>query len=325
MSLVKVVVLDDLHDVVRSNLTAELGKGLDITVHRLRAGNEEALIDRVADAEVVATIRARSTLTRTVIESLTRCRLISQLGGKTDHIDLDAATARGIPVVYTPNCGDQAVAEFVMASIYAHLRSIPGHAAEMRAGRWLPSVGREARGRTLGLVGFGPIARRLSEIATACGMRVIAWSPTLHRERAASAGAEAVSFAHCLESSDVVSLHVPGGASTRALIGEAELAAMKPSAVLVNTSRGSVVDEEALLNALRGQRLGGAVLDVFDDEPVHPDNPLLKLPSVIAAPHVAWSTEETYAAFVHEGFTNIQEFLRGSARHIVNSEVLGPS
>ena len=276
---------------LRSSLAAPGGK-VEIVVVDPRDRN--GFDHEIADAEVLLHVLER--VTEDMIDAAPKLRLIQKIGVGVDTIDLEACRRRDIAVCNMPGTNTAAVAEMTLALMLAVLRRIARMDAETRAGRgWslapelLDGLG-EIGGRTVGLVGYGGVAQRLVPVLRALEARPIVWS------RHAPAGlVEAVGLDELVERADIVSLHVPAAAETIDLFNAERIAAMKPGAILINTARGALVDENALVDALIAGRLGGAGLDVFRREPLSPDHPLLRLPNVVLTPHVAWPTDGTLA------------------------------
>ncbi len=248
------------------------------------------------------------------IETSPRLKLIQKIGVGTNTIDLDAARAAGVRVCNMPGTNTAAVAEMTLALMLAALRRIPAGMRAMRRGVWAPDADMQDRlleiaGRTVGLVGFGAVPRRLAPVLRTLGARVLYASRTPVRE--ADGIAERRTLAALLAEADVVSLHVPETPDTVRLIDEAAIERMKPGAVLVNTARGRVVDEKALVSALARGRLRAAGLDVFAREPIEPDNPLLNLDNVVLTPHVAWLTADTLERSLAVALDNCRRLAAG--------------
>lgn len=249
-----------------------------------------------AGKDADALIAQYAPITRYVIERLSKCKVLGRYGIGVDNIDVAAATFRGIAVVNVPSYCEEEVSEHTLAFLLAWVRRVPHYKEEVRRGIWDWKTGRpiyRLQGKTLGLLGFGKIARLVARKAKAFGLTVIAHDPYLADEVFAQEGVERVEFDELLARSDFLSIHVPLTESTRHLIDEEALAKMKPTACLINTSRGGVIDERALIQALQAGRIAGACLDVTDQEPPDPQNPLLELEQVLISPHVAWYSEES--------------------------------
>ena len=272
----------------------------------------DALLQALAGAEVVMVMRERTPLTRELLERLPDLRLVVTSGMRNAAIDLDACRERGIVVSGTASSPTPPV-ELTWALILGLSRHLEREAAAFReGGPWQLTVGRDLAGATLGVVGLGKIGRRVADVARAFGMDVVAWSPHLTDELAAEAGARrAESLTALMAAADVVTLHLVLSESTRGLVGVSELAALRPHALLVNTARAGLVDSDALLEALRGGRIAGAGLDVFDEEPLPRGHPLRSLPQVLATPHVGYVTEDNYGTFFTEGVEDIAAWRAG--------------
>jgi phosphoglycerate dehydrogenase-like enzyme len=260
--------------------------------------------------DIVCAMRERTPFPRTLIERLPNLKLLVTSGMRNAAIDVAACAERGIPVSGTASDA-QGTIEMAWALTMAVMRNLPQEDRATREGRWQTSVGKNLKGRTIGLVGLGRLGGRMAEIANFFGMRVIAWSENLTDERAAECGAERVDKDELFRRADVVSVHLLLSKRTRGLIGARELGLMKPDACFVNTSRGPIVDEAALIDCLRQRRIAGAALDVFDQEPLPRDHPLLGLDNVIISPHMAYVTEETYRLFYGEMVEDIAAWLKG--------------
>lgn len=271
----------------------ELLGALGAKVISLQARSAEDLLDAVADADALLVCYAP--VTGRVIDRMSRCRVIARYGIGVDNVDLESASAKGIVVTNVPDyCVDE-VSDHALALLLACARRIPMLAGRVRAGRWDAKDAaplHRLRDRILGLVGFGKIPRRLAEKAHALGMEVVAFDPYVDDGAMGAAGVRKVSLEALLADADFVSIHAPLVTETRGLIGEAQLRAMKHTAYLINTARGPLVVESALLRALQDGWIAGAALDVLPHEPPAPDHPLRRLENVILTPHVAFYSEE---------------------------------
>lgn len=293
-----------------------------LDVFRNTPKSETALAERLASYEIIVPIRERTRFRASLLERLPRLELLALTGRNSGHVDVAAATARGVLVTETAGSAAAAV-EHTMALILAVVRRIPQEDRALREGRWQTSVGVELAGKTLGVVGLGRIGGRVAAFGTFLGMRVLAWGPTLTAERAAAGGARFVPLETLLRESDVVSINTRLSEKTRGLIGARELAMMKPSAYLVNTARGPIVDEAALVAALRGRGIAGAALDVFDEEPLPGSHPLPALDNVVLTPHVGYVTREAYDAFFGQAVEAILAYLDGKVPpRALNPDVL---
>jgi len=269
------------------------------------------LVDRIAEAEVVVTMRERVPFDDDLLARLPRLRLLVTTGMHNAAIDLDAARRRGVLVCGTRGT-DTPAAEMTWALIHAVTRQVPQADADLRAGRWQQDVGTDLAGARLGLLGLGRLGRQVARVGLAFGMEAVAWSQNLSADAAAEVGVTRVERDQLFATSDVLSLHVRLSARTHGIVGAAELALMKPSAVLVNTSRGPLVDETALVEALRAGRLAGAGLDVFDIEPLPARHPLLDLDGVVLTPHLGYVTRGSYEVFYGDARDDVAAWLAGS-------------
>jgi D-3-phosphoglycerate dehydrogenase len=286
------------------------------------ARDRAELLARLGEADVSLGVRERTPFDAELIAQLPRLKLIAITGTGYPHIDVAAATARGIPLVNNPAMSSRSVAELTVALMLAVLRRIPQKDRSLRAGEWDQSLGHELFGETLGIMGLGNIGMLVAHFGHAFGMRVIAWGPTLTPERASAAGVRHVSLEELLRQADVVSLHLRLSAKTRGVLGREEIRFMKRNAVLVNTARGELTDEQALVEALRSGHIAGAGLDVYCLEPLPADSPLLALDNVVVLPHSGWVTWETARRFAEGAVENIQNWVRGRPSNVVNPEAL---
>lgn len=300
-----------------------LSAGGEIVV---RAGVPEDELRRLLPGFDAVIVRSRTRVPAGAVDGAGRLRVIARAGVGVDNIDVDAATRRGILVINTPESSTAAAAEHTFALMLALARHLPAAAQALARGEWARErfLGTELAGKTLGVVGLGKIGSEVARRALAFGMRVVAADPYVSEERARRLGVELVPWPGILDSADVLTLHVPLGPDTRALLGPDELARMKPGAFLINCARGGLVDEEALLAALDRGRLGGAALDVFATEPPGADHPLLRHPRVVATPHLGGSTVEAQRSIAVEIADQVLAALRGGpVRGAVNAPALG--
>jgi phosphoglycerate dehydrogenase-like enzyme len=268
-------------------------------------GSEERLAERIATAEAVLNIRASSKFTGQVMDRAPRLRLISVWGTGTDHVDLAAARSRNILVTNTPGVSAASVAEHALALLLATARRIPQADEATRRGEWPRGLSVELRGKTCGVIGLGAIGRQFAALARGIGMRVVAW--TLHPQPLA--GIEMVELDELFRTSDVISVHLRLSPDTESFIGAQQFALMKQSAILINTARGAIVHEAALIDALSTYRIAGAGLDVFATEPLVAGHPLAALPNVVVTPHCAGITPEALEAGLRMAVQNIWQFL----------------
>ena len=308
----RIAVLDDYQDVALSmaDWSPVLARA-EVDTFQDHVVDPEALVERLEPYDVVVLMRERTPLRAEVVARLPSLRLVVSTGRRNPSIDLEALRDRGVPVCATDS-PISAPGELTWALILGLSRHLVGEHQSIRSGGWQTAVGSDLAGRTLGLVGLGRIGSHVARVGVAFDMHVLAWSPHLDDDRAGSAGASAVPFERLLAESDVVSVHVPLNDGTRGLIGADELARMKPTALLVNTSRGPIIDEPALLDALASGRLGGAGLDVFDEEPLPVDHPLRTAPRTLLTPHSGYVTKATYRVFFEGVVEDIVAWLDGS-------------
>lgn len=295
-----------------SGVWPELTASAELVYHDTLPGTEDGLIERIADAELVLNIRSTTGFTARVFEACPRLRLVSVWGTGTDHVDLAAAARHGVTVTSTPGVSAVSVAEHALALLLAVARWIPQMDASVRRGEWARGQSIELRGKTCGVVGLGAVGCEFARMAAALGMRVIAWS--MHPKTIA--GVELVELNEIYRTSDVISLHLRLSDQTRGFVGASQFAVIKQSAILINTARGAIVDERALIDALSQGRIGGAGLDVFTTEPLPGGHPLTLLPNVVLTPHCAVATNEALEASLRMAVDNILAFTRSSGAPI---------
>lgn len=284
--------------------------GREVRIFTERGADDEAeLIRRIGDAECVVNIRAHAHFTERVIETCSSLRMISVWGSGTDHVDLAASARRGIVVANTPGVNAHAVAEHTIALMLSVMRRIPELDARMRAGEWPRGMSAQLEGKTLGIVGLGAIGSRVAELARAFGMKLLVATHGDDRGRSATLGARHVPLDELLTESDVLSLHLRLSDETRGIISRERLARLKPTAYVVNTARGALIDTEALVDALQHGKVAGAALDVFNEEPLPPDHPLRALANVVLTPHNAGVTPEVNAEGLRRAVENVRRFL----------------
>ncbi len=282
---------DDYPAVLRPSAAwPDLAARADVVYHDTLPGSEDALIDRIREAEVVLNVRSSVRFTERVFEACRKLRIISIWGTGTDHVDLAAAGRRGIVVRNTPGVSAISIAEHTLTLLLAVARRIPQLDAETRAGGWPRGRSVQLYGKTCGIIGLGAIGRQFARLATGIGMKVIAW--TMHPKP----GDPIVALDELYRTSDVISMHLRLSPETTGFIGAREFGLMKPSAILVNTARGAIVDEAAMLDALATNRIVGAGLDVFTVEPLPTGHPLTTLSNVVITPHCAGITPEALEA-----------------------------
>lgn len=310
----KIHIPDDAPPVLRPSATwPELSAGAELDYHDTLPGSEDGLIQRIAGAELVLNIRSSSMFTARVFEACPDLRMVSAWGTGTDHIDLAAAAQHGVTITNTPGVSANSIAEHTLALLLAVARHIPQVDAATRSGAWPRGRSTELYGKTCGIIGLGAIGNRFAQIAAGIGMRTIAW--TMHPRTVP--GIEMVELDDLYRSSDIISIHLRLSDQTRSFIGARELGMMKKTAILINTARGAIVDEAALLEALGGGLLAGAGLDVFTTEPLPPGHPITALPNVVITPHCAGVTPEALEAGIRMSVKNIWAFLAGRNEHVV--------
>jgi phosphoglycerate dehydrogenase-like enzyme len=283
----------------------------DVQVIGEHVGDEDELVRRIGGSEVVVAMRERTPFPAALFDRLPELRLLVTTGAKNAAIDLDAAKAHGVTVCGTGNTGN-AVPEITLGMIIALARHFVAEDAAVRAGGWQHTIGTGLAGATLGIVGLGRLGLPVARLGQAFGMSVIAWSPNLTPERAAEHGVRAVDKATLFAESDFITVHVPLSERSRGLVGADDLARMKPTAYLINTSRGPIVDEAALIDALRERRIGGAGLDVYDTEPLPADHPLRSLPNTLVLPHVGYVTGEVYRLWFRQVVEDVLAWAGGA-------------
>ncbi len=323
----KLALLDDYQRVALRSADWERlrRRGIEISVFREAFASQDEAAQKLSPFQILVLMRERTPFPRALIERLPALRFIAFTGLRAPSLDLKACTERRVPVSNTGGGSTGAVtAEYAFLLILAAARDFARAERGMRAGRWHEGIrgGTILEGKRLGLLGLGKLGGRVAGYAKAFGMEVAAWSQNLTPERAAQAGAAMVSKEEVLRTSDFVSIHLVLSDRTRGLVGAAELALMKPGAVLVNTSRGPIVDERALLAALESGRLAHAALDVYDREPLPMDHPLRKMENVTLSPHLGYVSDEVYAEFYRGALENVEAWLDGKPLRVLNPEAL---
>lgn len=309
----RVAILDDYQRVAFASADwSAVRERADVTAYADHVADEAALAERLRDAEIVVAMRERTPFPRTLFDRLPNLRLLITTGTRNQSFDMDAARDHEVTVCGTGGLGFP-TAELTWGLILALARRIPTENAAIRAGRWQVTLGDGLNGKTLGVIGLGRIGGQVATIGNAFGMSVLAWSPNLTRARTDELGVTlAASREELLERSDVVTIHLVLSSRSAGLIGAKALACMRPSAYLVNTSRGPIVDEAALIDALRTKAIAGAGLDVFDEEPLPAGHPLIGLDNVVLTPHLGYVVKESYAIYYRDAVENILSFLNGA-------------
>lgn len=315
----RVTVLDDYQDAARRfGPWDRLGDGVELTVLRQHLDDDDALVAALAGAEVVVVMRERTPFPRSRLERLPDLRLLVTTGSVNSAVDVAAAGERGVTVCGT-RITQPPTAELTWALVLAVTRRICAEDAAVRAGGWQHTIGPELDGRTLGVLGLGRLGSRVAGYGRAFGMRVLGWSQRLDPAHARSLGVQPVSRDELLARSDVVTVHLRLSERTRGLIGARELALMRPDGYLVNTSRGPIVDEAALVDALRSGRIAGAGLDVFDVEPLPVGHPLRSTPNTVLTPHLGYVATDNYTLFFTDVVQDVAAWLAGDPVRVLGA------
>ncbi|WP_375487267.1 D-2-hydroxyacid dehydrogenase family protein [uncultured Jatrophihabitans sp.] len=317
----RIALLDDFQDVGTSVADwSQLGD-VEVVAFTDHLADPDALVEAVADFDAVVAMRERTPLTADLFDRLPRLRLIVSTGPGNVAIDVGAANEHGITVCGTGGVSDNsATVEMAWALILATARSVAAEDARLRAGGWQQTVGRDLAGHRLGVIGLGGIGGPVARIGLAFGMDVVAWSEHLDPDAAREQGVTPVDRDELLRTSDVVTIHLKLSDRTRGLIGAEQLGLMKPDAILVNTSRGPIVDEDALLEALQRGSIGGAGLDVYSVEPLAADSPWRDAPRTVLTPHLGYVTEDTLTAMYRDAVEDVAAYERGEPVRVFEVE-----
>ena len=317
--MTRVAILDDYQKVAkRSADWTALSADVEVTFFHDHLDEPDRLVARLAPFAIVGIMRERTPFPGALLERLPNLRLLITTGPRNASVDVAAAQRLGITVCGTRSSG-HATAELAMALILALARGLPAETASMQAGGWQVGLGRDLAGTTLGVIGLGRLGSRIAKLGQAFGMTTIGWSQNLTEAAAAEVGVRRVDKAELFRSADFVSVHVQLSQRTRGLIGGADLDLMKPDAYLINTSRGPIVDEDALLDALQAGRIAGAALDVYDREPLPPDDRLRRIPNLLLTPHIGYVTREAYTVFYRDMVEGIAAFLAGRPQRVIGA------
>ena len=309
MKKYKIAVLDDYQNVALESANwSVLRDRADITIFQDHPADPDAVIERLLPFDVVCVMRERTPLPRNVIERLPNLKLIASTGSGNASIDVAAAGEHGIVVAHTGYRSDPTI-ELTWALILASARNIVTESNSVRSGGWQQTVGADLGGNTLGVLGLGNVGSQVARIGSAFGMKLIGWSQNMTPETAKATGAILVSKDQLFERSDILTIHLVLSSRTRGLVGAAELEKMKPTAWLINASRGPIVEEQALITALQNKRLAGAAIDVFDIEPLPSSHPFRTLDNVLATPHVGYVSQGLYKTFYEDIVSNIRKWL----------------
>jgi D-3-phosphoglycerate dehydrogenase len=320
----KIAVLDDYQDVFRTLKCSSKLKGHDVVAYRDSVKEPAKLAERLNGADAVILLQQRTPFPRAAAEKTTTLKLISQTGRNVNHIDIAACTEKGIMV-----CGAGAglpnhTAELTWGLIFAALRHIPEEVQRFKAGQWQTTIGTAVVGKTLGVYAYGRIGSIVANVGRAFGMKVVCWGREGSTGKARADGFEiAASREAFFEGADIVSLHLPLNKETRGIVKPADLARMKPTALIVNTSRAPIIEEGALVKALKAGRPGSGAVDVFESEPVlNGDHPLLKMDNVVCTPHLGYVERDTYEKYYGAAIDSIVAFAQGQPINVLNPEVL---
>ena len=317
----KVTVLDDYQRAFDGTEAIQrLRQRAEVKILTEKLPTEEALVRALKGVNAIIPIRERTKFPAALLQALPDLEFIAQTGNHAYHVDLEAATKAGIVVAMAP--GGNSTTELAFGLMFAVMRRIPQSDQAMRRGEWPLVLGYVLRGKTLGILGLGKIGSEVAAIGRAFGMKIIAWGPTLTTERASKSQATYLPLDDLLQQADVVSVHLALSEQSRNLLTEDRLRLMKQSAYLINTARGAIVDEKALVKILRERTIAGAGLDVFVEEPMPPSHPLLDLDNVVLTPHLGWPTDSGFAGFAENAATNILDYMDGKLTRAVNPEAL---
>jgi D-3-phosphoglycerate dehydrogenase / 2-oxoglutarate reductase len=317
----KVTVLDDYQRAFEStDAIKRLSQRVEVEILAEKLATEDATVSALKDSQAIIPIRERTKFPASLLKALTDLEYISQTGSHVYHIDMEAATRLGIVVSLAP--GGNSASELAIGLMLAVMRQIPQSDRAMRHGEWPLVLGYVLKGKTLGILGLGKIGTEVAAIGRAFGMNVVAWGPTLTADRAAKSEATFMPLEEVLTTADVISIHLKLSPESRHLLNEARLRLMKKSAYLVNTARGAIVDETALLKILQAKGIAGAALDVFVEEPLPKNHPLLELDNVVLTPHLGWPTDSGFAGFAENAVTNILDYMEGKLTRALNPEAL---
>jgi phosphoglycerate dehydrogenase-like enzyme len=308
-STVKIAVLDDYQNIALTMADWSVISGNpEIKVFNDHIFDLEQLVQRLLPFDVVCIMRERTPMTAALLDRLPNLKLIASTGPRNAAIDLEAAKRNGVEVAHTGYQSAPTI-EFTWASILALARNVATENTSLRSGGWQVTVGADLYGKTLGVLGLGNIGSRVAEIGKAFGMNVIAWSQNLTQENAESLGVRYVPRDELFREADFLSIHLVLSDRSRGTVGKAELSMMKPTAFLINTARGPIVDEKALVETLSAQKIAGAAIDVFDHEPLPAEHPFRTLPNILATPHLGYGSQSTYETFYRDSVANINAWI----------------
>ena len=317
----KVTVLDDYQRAFEATeAIRRLRREADVQILTDKLPSDRATTEALRGSQAIIPVRERTKFTAALLNALPDLEYISQTGNHVYHVDMEAATRRGIVVSLAP--GGNSTTELAFGLMLAIMRRIPESDRAMRRGEWPLVLGYVLKGKTIGILGLGKIGTEVAAVARAFGMKVIAWGPTLTAERAARSEVTYLPLDDVMKTADVVSIHLTLSEKSRNLLDEARLRLMKKSAYLVNTARGAIVDEAALVKLLQEKKIAGAALDVFVEEPLPKNHPLIELDNVVLTPHLGWPTDSGFEGFAENAVTNILDYRQGKLTRALNPEAL---
>ena len=320
----KIAIIDDYQDAFRRVKAAQQLAGHELIVYTDTEKDPAKLAEWLKDAEVLVLTQQRSKMPRAVIEKLPKLKLISQTGRNANHIDIAACSEKGIIISAGGGGNPNPTAELAWGLIIAALRRIPQEVQRLKSGQWQNSVGTGLFGKTLGIYAYGRIGSQVAQVGKAFGMRVVCWGREGSTGKARAAGYEvATSREAFFAGSDVISLHLPLNDGTRGIVTADDLARMKPTALIVNTSRAPIIVKDALVNALKAGRPGRAAIDVYEDEPVmNASHPLIGMDNVVCTPHLGYVEEATYESYYGTAVEQIVAYIGGKPINVANPDVL---
>ena len=312
-SHVKIAVLDDYQNIALQMADwSSIPGNPEIQVFNNHLSEEDALVKRLLPFDVVCIMRERTPMTASLFDRLPNLKLIASTGSRNAAVDLEAATRKGIEVMHT-RYDSMPTIEFTWAMILALAKNVAVENASLRGGGWQTGVGTDLHGKTLGVLGLGNIGSRVAEVGRFFGMNVFAWSQNLTLEKAEASGARLVDKDELFREADFLTIHLVLSARTSGIVGRSELASMKSTAFLINTARGPIVHEAALVESLRDHKIAGAAIDVFDHEPLPAEHPFRQLSNVLATPHLAYGSRSLYEIFYRDSVANISAWIRRNA------------
>ena len=319
---INMVILDDYHSYFNDMAKDKrLPDEIKLIVYNNHFKNSKELINNISEATIVVGIRERTKFPKEVINQLPNLKFLVTTGLKNASYDLEAATKNNIVVSGTPGSGEGPV-DLTWGLIISLVRKIHEEDKLLRAGQWGTHIGPSLTGKTLGLLGFGHIGKLVSKVGLALGMRVIAWSKNLNDLATKQYGVNYVEKQRLFKDSDILSIHIKLSKRTKDLIGKKEISLMKRSAYIINTSRGPIINEKALVEALNSHKIAGAAIDTFDEEPLTTNHPLLHTPNTLLTPHIGYVTKEAYQAYKEGIIDNVIAFLNNNPVRVLNSSVL---